>query len=48
VRTIERKKGKGLFITDQTPACPDFTPKARKLYRELLEFVKENPKYKFI
>jgi len=49
MRTIEHKKN-GLRITDQTPPCGEdkFTKKAKNLYRELLEFVKNDPKLKLL
>jgi hypothetical protein len=44
---VERKKGK-FVITERTPSAKDFAPKALKLYRELIEFVKNNPKLRLL
>lgn len=43
---IERKKGPKLWIVDRTPSCSNFTVKAKRLYREVLVFIENNPHLK--
>ena len=40
---VEKKKDNRMYITERTPSCRDFEAKAKKLYRELLKFVKKSP-----
>ena len=44
---IEKKKDR-LWVTDQTPTCRNWQEKAVKLYRELIDFVESNPKYRLL
>jgi len=45
---VEKKKDNKFFITERTPSCRDFKPRALVLYRELLAYVNNNDKYKLL
>ncbi len=45
---IERKKNNKLWITERTPSFRDFAIKGQRLYRELMEFVKNSPQLKLL
>ncbi len=45
---VEKKKGNKFFITEQTPSYRAFAVKGAKLYRELMEFVKNRPQLKLL
>ena len=46
---VERKKDNKFWITERTPSCRgDFKKKATRLYRELIEFIKNSPQLKLL
>lgn len=47
MRTIVNKKN-GVMITDQTPSYRHFAVKGKRLYRELMDFVKNNEQLKLL
>jgi hypothetical protein len=45
---VERKKDNKMRITEQSPSYRDFAVKGKRLYRELMEFVKNSPQLKLL
>lgn len=45
---VEKKKGNKFWITEQTPSYRDFAVKIKRLQRELMAFVKNDPQLKLL